>query len=545
MRNGKDALQAIKTLCLPACIFASLLLADPAGAQTLEAPQKGTVRGLAIGIDRYRNVRPLLGAVADAEDLGLSLRAAGATDVTVIKNSDASRQSLIAAFDSLVARTTKDDLIVLSIAGHGASEPERVAGSKPDGRDEVYILAGFDTQLPGSRERIFDDEFKTVIRRIEDKGADILFIADVCHAGGMTRSIDNRSADMSFRQVPAYALVEDDLTPISTTSDAVAQLSDFKRLTFIAAVDEKTTSPEVKIPGIPTKRGALSYAVARAFQGAADADSDHSVTRRELYQYVRQSVYQLSDQRQNVFTEDPPGTDIDRSRVFGFSGAAPPVAPPEAGDAKTPVLVAAIGGDKNAIMAEISPAATPFTAVAPDKAEVIYDPAKREAVAGGDVVASGITAADMPFVIDRMAAVATLKTLSHRRPQTIRIMPGDDRRVAGESVVAQVSGLQGRNLLLFDITGDGTVQFLYPSDAEAGDILKDDFTLDLAVVPPFGTDTLVAVSASRPMPDLIAFLKRNDRQRTAARVADHLKSSLPDDARLGFAVLYTTPGDNL
>ena len=61
-------------------------------------------------------------------------------------------------------------------------------------------------------------------------------------------------------------------------------------------------SPEVRVPGIDGLRGALSYAVARAVEGNADADHDGKVTLKELFANVRQVVYQLSDQRQNVVT---------------------------------------------------------------------------------------------------------------------------------------------------------------------------------------------------------------------------------------------------
>ena len=44
--------------------------------------------------------------------------------------------------------------VVLSIAGHGAQEPERVKGSEPDGMENVFLLAGFQPTPAGSQERI-------------------------------------------------------------------------------------------------------------------------------------------------------------------------------------------------------------------------------------------------------------------------------------------------------------------------------------------------------------------------------------------------------
>jgi hypothetical protein len=79
----------------------------------------------------------------------------------------------------------------------------------------------------------------------------------------MTREIDPRAAEMSFRQVPTYTLTVDKLTPVTNESDPVSDL-DLDHTTFLAAVDRNTKALEVKIPAVEGLRGALSYAVARA-----------------------------------------------------------------------------------------------------------------------------------------------------------------------------------------------------------------------------------------------------------------------------------------
>ncbi|EJZ19333.1 peptidase C14 caspase catalytic subunit p20, partial [Rhizobium sp. Pop5] len=165
--------------------------------------------------------------------------------------------------------------------------------------------------------------------------------------------------------------------------------------------------------------------------------------------------------------------------------------------------------------------------------------------AGGDVVSSSIGAGDMPFVVDRMAALDTLKRLSEANPQTVRVTPSDAVHREGERVGVTVSDLSGRKLVLFDITGDGTVQFLYPGEREVDAEMSASFDLDLSVVAPFGTDLLVAVTSATPMPDLIEFLKQNDRRRTAGNIAKRLGELLPEEARVGFTVLYTSAGAKL
>lgn len=526
------------------------LTATAGNAKEITAPEHGVVRAVLIGIDLYRNVPPLRGAVADAEDLSLSLRSVGVEDVSLLKNGDASRDNILKAIENVSQRTGPGDLVVLGIAGHGSSEPERLKGSKPNGRDDVYVLAGFDTRLPGSRERIFGDEFKALISGLEAKGANVLFIADTCHAGGMTRAVDPRGEQIVWRQTPSYKIEEDDLAPISTTADALATSFDFKRLTFLAAVDENSKSPEISIPGIPQKRGALSYAVARAFQGAADRNGDGKVTRRELFEYTRQTVYQFTNQRQNIFTESPPDDDLDRSIVYTYAGAMPLAteAAPDAGqtprpsDGKPtgPINVAVLDG--RPILEGIAPAVTPFELTEVVDAQLVFDPARREVVADGDVIATDVGPDDIPFVVDRMAALVALKRLGGQNPETVRVTPSDTVHQAGDQAGISMPGIAGRHLVLFDVAGDGTVQALYPDARDPAGPMPGGFNVDLKVVAPFGTDLVVAITSAAPMPLLLDFLRQNDQRRAAGSIATQFEKLLPSDARVGFSVLYTSAG---
>ena len=72
-------------------------------------------------------------------------------------------------------------------------------------------------------------------------------------------------------------------------------------------------SPEIRVPGVDGLRGALSYAVARAFEGNADADQDGKVTLKELFANVRQVVYQfpISGRNGHQTSPDlPPDTEV-------------------------------------------------------------------------------------------------------------------------------------------------------------------------------------------------------------------------------------------
>ncbi len=122
---------------------------------------------------------------------------------------------------------------------------------------------------------------------------------------------------MTYREAPRYSLTSDELKPVSSANDAYLSEMSFKKTAFLAAVDRNSKAPEVRVPGVEGYRGALSYAVARALDGAADQNNDGQVTQAELFAYVQQIAYQLSDQRQKVVTvgRPPDGADL-RRHVF-------------------------------------------------------------------------------------------------------------------------------------------------------------------------------------------------------------------------------------
>jgi hypothetical protein len=570
-----------------ACV---LTLAAGASAQVaLRSAQGGEVRALVIGIDAYQFVPQLRGAVADARDLEGALRQSGVKDLTALIDAAADRDSVMHALDGLVARSRAGDLVVLTIAGHGVQEPEHVKGSQPDGMDDVFVLAGFNPMTAaGMRQRIIGTEFNHVIKQFEARGARVMFVADACHGGGLAREIDPRAGEMSYRQAPRYSLAMDELKPISTASDAFLSDIDFKQTQFLAAVDRKTKAPEVRIPGVPGFRGALSYAVARAFEGAADQNQNGQVTQEELFGYVRQVAYQLSDQRQNVVTTGP-ATDVGANVVYrtravvlldavekpearpqtppqppATTSLPPPQPPaatslpppslaqpprPPAQPAPTPVATNSLGpvrvavlGNQRDLLANLEAREARFEVVGTsDNPDLVWDPRSLDVVAGADVVARGIDRSDLPSVIDRVAAVNGFKRLAAKAAQSVRLLPDDKVHRRDERLEVQVSGVAQRSLVLFNIAGDGTVQALYPIGSDPTVITTPDYKFPVRVGEPFGADQVVAVTSAQRLGDLEQALKKMTQRRTAVEVYKLVERYAPADARVGATSLYTAP----
>ena len=536
--------------------------------RALRSPGGGEVRALVIGIDAYRHVRPLNGAVADARDIEGALRQSGAQDVTALTDDQVTRAAVMKAIDGLVARSGPHDLVILTLAGHGSQEPERVKGTHPDGLEDVFILPGFEPTPAGSRERIFGAEFNHLIKQIELRGAQVLFVADTCYGGGMAREVDPRAEQMSFRQVPSYRLSVDLLEPIATNADEMLTELDFDRTAFLAAVDRRTKSPEVRIPGVPGLRGALSYAVARAIEGGADADHDGRTTLKELFTNVRQVVYQLSEQRQNVVTATPPSLDMTTNVIFETAravtlAAAPQETPQEArqeapqqvpqqaprlvapaappAEAERPIRIASLDG-KGTHFEGLARREVAFEVVRPsDNPDLIWDPASHDVVAWGDVIAYRVDARDLPGVIDRAAAIRELKRIAVKVPQSLKVTPNDGLHRKDELVHLEVSDLAGRALILFNITGDGTVQLLYPIASDAAVVKDAAYRFPVRVRAPFGSDQLIAVTSRQRMPALEQALQQLNRTRSAMQMVRMLQRYAPDDARIGSAGVFTTP----
>jgi hypothetical protein len=583
-------------IALAAMIGLPLQHARAAEALSISNPDGGAVRALVIGIDDYQHVRKLKGAVADAADIVSSLKTMGVGDVVELTNAQADRASVLREISAMVGRTKNNDLVFLSIAGHGTQEPERTKGSEPDGMENVFLLPGFETTPTGTIERILGSEFNHFIRQFELRGAKVIFVADTCHGGGMVRDIDPRAEEMSFRQVPRYTLLVDELKPVSDSNDPKSEL-DLDHTAFLAAVDRNTKAPEVRIPGIDGLRGALSYAVARAVEGSADINHDGKVTLKELFANVRQVVYQLSDQRQNIVTISSPAQTPETDVAFELTrgvvliqgpagrtataqatlpadgkgppapvattktptvptlAAAPNAAPGNAvptGTAlagaapaplrlSTPIRLAALDGKMN-YFSGVSAKDVTVQAVQPtDNPDLIWDPVSHDVIAWGDVVAYGMDVANLPTVVDRTVAIRELKRMATLSPQTMRIQPDDRQQRAGQTIEVELSDVAARALLLFNVSGDGTIQMLYPVGTDAPLAKSPSLRLPLRVGEPFGAEQIVAVTSQQRMSDLETVLIQLNRRRASGQLIKSLERYLPADARIASIGFFSAP----
>jgi hypothetical protein len=513
-----------------------------ARAAGLEAPAGGQIRALIVGIDNYANVRRLKGAVADARDLSEAFHKAGVGNVKLLIDQDAVRPAVLAELDRLVDQAQAKDLVFISFAGHGSQRPESVPHSKPDGLDEAYVLQRFD---PGSSARnpdlIIGPEMKHYLAKLEAKDVDVIFIADTCHGGGLIRKPDPRAGELSYRTSAIGAAAQALLDVVSEPADALRDDTSFKRVTFLAAVDRFSKAPEVDIPGQPTKRGALSYAVARAIEGKL-AWKDQ-LTRGSLFGYARQIVAQYARQKQTIVTEPISGA---ASLDVAVWRGEPPAMTSDSlvANSSRPFRVA-VNGDVSALKG-VNPKSTPFL-IATDvaDADLVWDPRTKEAIVAGDVVAEGVAAQDVPDVVDRVRAISEIAQLSERAPQTIALQPSDKLHHDKEVLTFEARDIQDKYAVIFNLSGAGEVQFLYPQPdrKDPAQIRSAAWRLPVKVGKPFGADTVIVVVSDQPLTTLATEIKGLDQQQAAAQAVQALRQSLLQTSatRVGFATIFTAP----
>jgi Caspase domain len=539
----------------------------------------GQMHAIVIGIDGYRHIKPLKGAAADARDIEAMLHASGAADLKILLNEEVDRVTILREFESLVARSKPDDTVFIALAGHGALEPERVKGSQPDGKDMVFLLTRFDpSDRQRASEKILHAEFNHFIKLFEDKGARVIFVADTCSGGELAREVDTRAQEMSYRSV-SYTYVGDELHAVSTPADALLLPRDFQRSIFLAAADKQSKVPEIHIPGAGY-RGALSYAVARAFEGAADLNGDGQLTVQEFLSYVRQVTYQLSDERQQIVTFHPGTVDPQKDVLVRFSRGIRVLAVGEAApggtgtlqiggltlvpvtsetqsipsvqvfpqvmssarlsEIKDPIRVASLDG-QSARLAGLTSNTAYEVVNRNSNPDLVWDPSSRDVVSGGDIVAHNVDHDDLSVIIDRMAAIRWFKLRSAKAPQEMRVFPNDTLHRKSEQVEIAIYGLAGRSLILFNIAGDGTLQFIYPLGSDPPIIENSEHRITLQVREPFGADQIVSVSATQRQTDLEQAIRQLDRRRNPLKISQLVNRYDNADLRVGLIGLFTAP----
>ncbi len=514
-------------------LMAGLAVATALFAAT---PAAAALRGLIIGIDQYPNFGPqnqLSGAVNDARDIAQALAKAGARDITLLVNGDASKSHISESWTKLIERADRGDTIVLSYAGHGSQEPEPSGrNQESDGMNENFILGGFSPHGKQASERIVDDEMYEWLKLADDKGLKTIFVADSCHSGTMYRSISPDNG-VHYRFVTIPPIADDELV-LPPPLNATATPDLFHDVTFISGTEDSRSVPEVRIGGM--ERGALSYSFARALEGAADRNGDHEITQEELVSYLVPSVFQL------VQGQQTPQVLPLRARGEPLVASADVSVQPKLTTPTVDALrVHVIGGDGSSI------ASLPDVVIAakPGEADLIWNRTDGvvEHVVGGRVAENADARAMIP-IIAKWTTLKWLRNHATGAPGEFILRSGNQRYKPGEKIDVSFSGAERPYITLFNLAPDGRVEFFVEPDEVKidwrGRTANWTFTPEK---PPFGAEHLVALFTDEPMTRLHAALKSMSSAERAVGLRGMVEAALAGKAfQFGVASIYTGTG---
>lgn len=155
----------------------------PPAVSTTDLPV-GRSRALCVGIDDYAR-SPLNGCVADAQEWGTTLNGLG-FEVSYLKNSEATRISILDELRKLIATSRAGDVVVFQFAGHG-TELDDIDGDEVGGtngpKDEA--LCPYDLDQGAF---VIDDDIAEIFTNIL-RGVNVTCFIDCCHSGSITRAL--------------------------------------------------------------------------------------------------------------------------------------------------------------------------------------------------------------------------------------------------------------------------------------------------------------------------------------------------------------------
>ncbi|MEO1492820.1 MAG: caspase family protein [Pseudomonadota bacterium] len=511
------------------------------------------IYGLIIGVDDYAYVPSLAGAVNDARDISATLEERGA-DVTLLLDREATRARIMQEYETILGKVQSGDTIVITFAGHGIQMPEALAGDEPDGKDETFILHGFNVRGEGLGERIRDNDISEMLSRVPLDVA-VLMVADSCHSGTMTRSVDPRGdlGPMRFVDIGTEFGADPLAKPHVRTRSVEA--GDLPNVVYAHAARDDQQTPEVQIDGV--YRGALSWSVARALDGQADG-GDGMTTLSDFQDFVIEQVRNLSGTRQTpgvtysraVELMGADGAGIALSVLLGNEPEAPPPPPAPEVDlalADPPGLYVKTADSTRAVF--LGGARLVSTE---ETARLLWDRESRELVdrATADVIAEAEAEASVELAVKKWRAVQPLLRWSPRRPLQFRLEPDDRRFTLGDAIHITIArpGPGFDYLTIVNLASTGEVQFIFPA---AGHTRTDQDRIDPGqtakrlgpspISPPTGADHVIALASQTRLTDLHNALERLHGTPAPEELLDLLgrHASDPEQVRVGLLPIFT------
>jgi hypothetical protein len=283
----------------------------------------------------------------------------------------------------------------------------------------------------------------------------------------------------------------------------------------------------------------MSWALARAFEGAADADQDGILRRGELYDFVQGKVREFAEARQTPDFWPAQLQDLTLLRFPDTGTSAMEITTDE------PLRLAIVGKAPSAWEALRDRRRDVLLVSDAGDAELVWEAASGRVFGGlGDLLAQNVTEDRLQQVVDKYLALRMLKLASRSGVLQTSVLPDDRTHFERDQITLTIDGIDRPFLTIVNLASDGTVQFLFPVKGDADRTrVGQPFQLGpVDVVAPFGADHVLAIATAEEPLELRGLLKRLNQTAApmdAARALLELPASLR--AQIGIQGIYTAP----
>ncbi len=394
---------------------------------------------------------------------------------------------------------------------------------------------------PGNGERLRDDDIAVMLAAAG--GRRVLFLADSCHSGTMTRAVDGRVKALGTRIVGLPELQNDVLRAVAAENDGIAATAfepqSMDNVVYVGATVDGRVIPEMIIGDQP--RGALSWAFSRGVEGRADLDRDGAITMEELSRFLSETVRITTEGRQQPslsLGEETRAVTLPRVTGDGFetSGGVLTIG---ATEQSRPVLELLASRLPNRI--EIREGTD---------ADLYWDVGKADIVSRlGDVVADGnaATAEVVSGVAMKWLFLQDLYALARaRQPVEGRLRPAVGNIMEGDELEVELEPAADGHMIVFAVQADGSFILLAP-DRSADPTGKDGiahagepYRLRLRAGRPLGADHVVLLHSATPMTGALTFITALDGRRLEPETLASLTEVLNREVTgVGIVPVYT------
>lgn len=249
-------------------LFLTLLFMSPS-----EARNK---RALVIGIGKQADTSwSTIHGDRDIPIISSMLRSCGFSDITTLKNEEATKAAIVGRIKDLTSRCKSSDIVYIHFSGHGQRMTDVDGDEVDDGYDEAWIpydaYRRYCNNDKGEK-HLSDDELAVLLTAMRTKigtEGNIVVVVDACHSGDSTRGSDDEDT-IFVRGVR-------DTFEIPCKTRGSAQTHDEQWLTLSACKAYQLNQEH------RNGYGKLSYAIYTLYSGMSEMTNDRIISAVNQY----------------------------------------------------------------------------------------------------------------------------------------------------------------------------------------------------------------------------------------------------------------------